>query len=161
MFATAQHRTPTMERSTLTMERPAPGVALGRRAACVMAAETGSVPALRRFARRVVRSWALPAGIDEAVALIVTELAANAVRHSGSPDVAVLISTDREAVTVEVKDRGQWCSASAAEKLGGITERVGGRGLTLVNAFSTGCVLWCGPDGTRAVAKVPLRSGTR
>ncbi|KRB72543.1 hypothetical protein ASE03_22080 [Kitasatospora sp. Root187] len=126
-----------------------------------MAAVAASVPVLRRFARSTVRSWGLPASVDEATAMVVTELAANAVRHSGSPDVALLIGLGEHALTIQVKDQGQWRSASHSTVPSIDTAASGGHGLQLVNAYSTGCVLWFEETGTRAVARVPLSSATR
>ncbi|MFE0463749.1 ATP-binding protein [Kitasatospora sp. NPDC058965] len=145
-----------------SIQSPVVLVAVARRtAARVLPARTASVPALRGFARGVVHDWALSDRVEEAVALAVTELVANAVQHSGSRDVGLRISLDDRAVTVEVRDHGQWRSPTAAAQLAGIPERCSGRGLSLVNAYTSGCVLWYEPDGTRAVAKIPLSNGAR
>ncbi|MEV4558107.1 ATP-binding protein [Kitasatospora sp. NPDC049285] len=146
---------------TATLERPAPSAIRGGTAVRVLPAVSDSVPALRRFARDVVRQWALPGSVDEAVALIVTELAANAVRHSGSSDVTVRLGVDRRGLTVEVRDRGQWrsaCAAAAADRPGGWAESCGGRGLSLVRAYASACIVWFERTGTRVVATIPLAS---
>ncbi|MEV4558123.1 ATP-binding protein [Kitasatospora sp. NPDC049285] len=141
----------TCHQSTTRAGRPADSAA-----ACVVPAEARSVPGMRRFARTVARHWRLPESVTDAAALIVTELATNAVRHSASPDVAVLIGLRPHTLTIEVRDRGQWRAAPASTVLDSGGGALAGRGLALVNAYSTGCMLWCDPDGTRAVAKVPV-----
>ncbi|MFC5910295.1 ATP-binding protein [Streptacidiphilus monticola] len=126
--------------------RPGPGPA-----ACCLPAVPASVPRLRRFARATAARWGLPDGVQDPLALVVTELAANAVRHSGSPDVALLLSTDGFTVTVEVRDTGRWRVASPA---GEPDQACGGRGLPLVRAFAADWTLWRTPGGTLAVAEL-------
>ncbi|GAA0691582.1 hypothetical protein GCM10010193_52600 [Kitasatospora atroaurantiaca] len=132
------------------------GRTAGRSAACAMPAVADSVPALRRFARGAARRWALPDSVDEALALIVTELAANAVRHSGSADVALLLAVDGVTVTVQVKDAGTWRARPNPPGPAAEAEACGGRGLQLVEAYAAGFALWRTAGGTRVVAELLL-----
>jgi len=136
--------------------RPDRTAGTGRSAACAMPAVADSVPALRRFARGAARRWELPDSVDEALALIVTELAANAVRHSGSPDVALLLAVDGVTVTVQVKDAGRWRARRKPDGPIAEAEACGGRGLQLVEAYAAGFALWRTAGGTRVVAELLL-----
>ncbi|MCX5126709.1 ATP-binding protein [Streptomyces sp. NBC_00347] len=122
-------------------------------ALCVMPAAAAAVPTLRRLTRRLIEQWHLPEEVGEAAALIVTELAANVVRHSGSPEVALRITVGDGRVAVQVRDFGQW--RSPRPRSGGAMAG-GGRGLDLVGAFATGCEILSTGAGTRATASIAL-----
>ncbi|MFC9392765.1 ATP-binding protein [Streptomyces sp. NPDC057027] len=120
---------------------------------CAMAAETSSVPLLRRLACRVVREWHLPESVEEAVGLIVTELTSNAVRHSGSSDVVLRIAAFGGRLVLHVKDFGHWrvpAPSAPAE------EACSGRGLDLVGAFAAHSEIVATTEGTRVVAEILL-----
>ncbi|MER7535674.1 ATP-binding protein [Streptomyces sp. NPDC097704] len=133
-----------------------------RTAGCLTAATAASVPVLRRFARGVAARWGLPAGTDDALRLVVSELVGNAVRHSGGPDVALLLSAGLSTLAVEVKDNGRW-----RPRPGGPRHEdelvCGGRGLDIVEAYALRCTVHARPDGTHVIAEIPLRdrSGLR
>ncbi|MFI1655077.1 ATP-binding protein [Streptomyces sp. NPDC020472] len=129
----------------------------GRRTAgCLTAATAASVPVLRRFARGVAARWGLPAGVDDALGLVVSELVGNAVRHSGGPDVALLLSAGLSTLAVEVKDNGRWRPRPGRHRHE--DELVcGGRGLDIVEAHVLRCVVHARLDGTRVIAEIPLR----
>ncbi|WP_051969452.1 ATP-binding protein [Kitasatospora azatica] len=116
--------------------------------------EPSSVPELRQFARAVAQEWGVPGEVDEALALIVTELVANAVRHSGSPEVALLLSVTGLVLTVEVRDRGHW-RARARRRCAEDTA-CNGRGLQLVAAYASVCEVSRTRSGTRVVAELRL-----
>lgn len=131
-------------------------------AVCVMPASAESVPVLRCFARDVARRWAPSDAVDEALAVIVTELVGNSVRHSGSPDVAVLLAVTDATLTVQVRDTGQWWPRPAARRTS--EDEVGdmaccGRGLRMVDAYATSCAVMVTGSGTRVAAELVLGAG--
>lgn len=140
---------------------PQPTSVERRTAGCVSAATAASVPALRWFARGVAARWGLPPGIEGDLALVVSELVGNAVRHSGGPDVALLLSADVSTLAVEVRDNGRW-----RPRLGRPRDEddpaCGGRGLDIVDAYATRCTVHALPGGTHVIAELSLResSGT-
>ena len=121
------------------------------------------LPALRRFARDVARRWVPSAVLDEALAVIVTELVTNAVRHSGSPDVAVLLVAADGTITVHVQDTGRWYPRPPAPRVredeAGDTACCG-RGLQMVEAYADSCAVMITAGGTRVTAElVPAADG--
>ena len=142
--------------ATAPLAREVDAVFNVRRAVRTMPAVPEAVPTLRRFTRAVIRRWGLPDNCDEALAVIVTELVANAVKHSGSPDVAVLLATDGTVTTLQVKDTGRWRSPDARHR--GTANEVArdGRGLRMVEAYATAWALRSTSAGTRVVVKVIL-----
>ncbi|WKX69187.1 ATP-binding protein [Streptomyces sp. XD-27] len=133
-----------------------------RSAVCVMPAAAASVPVLRRFARDTARRWEASEAVDEAVAVIVTELVANAVRHSGSPDVTVLLAVTGATMKIQVSDTGRWRPRSVArgadEEEAGDTP-CGGRGLRLVEAYAASCCVTVTAGGTRVTAELVPGAG--
>ncbi|RAG87282.1 ATP-binding protein [Streptacidiphilus pinicola] len=128
--------------------------------ACVMPAVAASVPALRRFAVRTARRCGLLDDVAEALALIVTELVTNAVRHSGSPDVTLLLCVADGDLTVQVSDTGRWrrptappASEPGAREPGPLC---GGRGLLLVEAYAASCAVQVSRSGTTVTAELRL-----
>ena len=102
-------------------------------------ADPSSVGDARRFVTRVLSEWGLTEAID-VVALLVSELATNAVLHARTA-YAVVVSANREDVRVEVLDgssvqprRRQNSNAAAT-----------GRGVAMIDRLATS---W----GTRAGA---------
>ncbi|MER5639064.1 ATP-binding protein [Kitasatospora sp. NPDC002227] len=122
-------------------------------AECTTAATLASVPALRRFARAATARWSLTPAVGEALALVVSELAGNAVRHSGSADVTLRLSATATTLIVEVRDHGHWRHPS---RLPSHEPACGGRGLQLVEAYSARCTIHPAPDGTRVTVELPL-----
>ncbi|MFF6994598.1 ATP-binding protein [Streptomyces sp. NPDC008313] len=125
-------------------------------AAVTLPACPESVPLLRRTARQVVRGCRLSERVDEAVTLIVSELAANAVLHSGSADVALLIEVGDTAVTVRIRDNGQWHERQAPRCEAADVDTAFGRGLSLVDAYAVDTSIVRGPTGTVVQAVVTL-----
>ncbi len=125
----------------------------------VMPAAPQTAPVLRRLLRRATSRWEVAGETAEAVALVVTELAGNAIRHSGSTDVAVLLARHQDRIVVQVKDTGRWlprppCAEADSQ------EACGGRGLQLVRAYTTRCTVTSGPSGTLVVAEIPATPDT-
>ncbi|MEU6279446.1 ATP-binding protein [Streptomyces sp. NPDC047028] len=125
-------------------------------AAVTMPARPESVPALRRLAWTVARNRRLPEQAEEALGVIVTELAANAVLHSGGADVALLLEIDDTALTVRVRDNGQWRERPAPRCEPADLHAAFGRGLTLVDAYAVDTTLERTANGTVMRAVVAL-----
>lgn len=70
-----------------------------------LAADTPSVPGARRFVADGLRQWHWASLLDDA-SLVVTEMAANAALHSGSPYMHVSIEQRRDGVRIAVEDDG-------------------------------------------------------
>ena len=64
---------------------------------------TSSVPAARRFAESIVTAWGHP-DLGWSAALVVSELAANAALHAGTPFTITVDSGEDRTVRVEVSD---------------------------------------------------------
>ncbi|WP_042426363.1 ATP-binding protein [Streptacidiphilus anmyonensis] len=133
-------------------------------AACVLPATAASVPALRRLTRHTARRWGLPGDTAEASGLIVTELVTNAVRHSGSPDVTLLLCVARDTLTLRVKDSGRWRPRIAppadGDRDGAGGTACGGRGLLLVEAYAASCLVRPSEGGTTVTAELLFRPPT-
>ncbi|MYS86563.1 ATP-binding protein [Streptomyces sp. SID5474] len=140
-----------------TEARPGAPVGTVRTAACLMPAVCESVSTMRHFTVGVARQWGMPDEVDEAVGLIVTELVANAVRHSGSRDVAVVVTVYESELTASVSDSGQWCSRPDPPDPPR-ESATSGRGLLLVDAYADSVTFDRSPHGTRVTARVALPS---
>ncbi|MFJ8301148.1 ATP-binding protein [Streptomyces sp. NPDC094447] len=121
--------------------------AVRKSAGCVMDAVDVSVPALRRFARETVSRWGVLSD-DADLALVVTELVGNVVRHSKGTEVCLLLSATASTLTVEVRDNGRWHDhpVPTPDELA-----CSGRGLQLVKAYSAYVLVRTSTDGTRVV----------
>ncbi|WP_372344557.1 ATP-binding protein [Streptomyces sp. KL116D] len=110
-----------------------------------------TVPAARRFARAALDDWGLGAHERSAdVALCVSELATNALRHGVPPGrgYQLHLSYAKGVLRVEVHDSG-----GGVPRLGGAGDGEGGRGLLLVAACADrwgvgergapGKAVWC------------------
>jgi len=87
----------------------------------------------REFARSVVTPWGLEEMLDD-IALGITELISNAVRHAKS-GVVVTIRRDQQCVTIEVLDH----NPAPVQPVANVQEdpyATSGRGLHLVSAIS-------------------------
>ncbi|MFI5527088.1 ATP-binding protein [Kitasatospora sp. NPDC051853] len=116
-----------------------------------------AVPALRGFARTAASGWGLPAGGDGiGLALVVGELVANAVRHSGGATVRLLLRATPWEVTVDVADDGRWRPPSACLPSGGPGPgTAGGSGLSIVEALATDVTVRRTRHGTQVLAVLP------
>lgn len=139
---------PVAEPSTVLLRCPA------RR---TVAAEPRAVRELRHFALRTARDWRLGEPAREALGVIATELVANAVLHSGSPDVTLWLGTRERTLTVRVADSGRWkpglsvCEPDDEEALSG-------RGLSLVRAYATRITTDTDGSGTVITAEISLHT---
>ncbi|MFD6081663.1 ATP-binding protein [Streptomyces hydrogenans] len=133
-----------------TTSRPEPA-RVWKSVSCVMEATDVSVPELRRFARSTVARWGMLED-DSDLALVVTELVGNAVRHSKGSEVHLLLSASHSTLIVEVRDNGYWRDRAAPETADG--PACGGRGLQLVEASSAVVVVQPGRQGTRVMVKM-------
>ncbi|MFF3459631.1 ATP-binding protein [Streptomyces sp. NPDC002730] len=125
------------------------------RAFCITRATRATVPDLRRFAVHTARRWAIPKDPYDMLALVVSELVTNVVLHSGSPDVALLITFDGVDLSVEVTDNGRWLEHDAGAPT--LEHRASfGRGLELVRAYSSWCTVLATAAGTRVTAGIPV-----
>lgn len=113
-----------------------------------LAATPSSVSRLRRLARAVAQSRRLSAAAEEALTMVVSELATNAVLHSGSADLAVLVELGDTALTVSVRDSGRWRERPAPRCEAADMDTEFGRGLALVDAYSVDRSVHCSEDGT-------------
>jgi anti-sigma regulatory factor (Ser/Thr protein kinase) len=104
-------------------------------------------------ARRAVAALALPTASRETLALIVSELVTNSVRHAGlgsEEPVRMHISDRADHMRLVVRDGGQGFTPSSVESPDPLAP--GGLGLVLVSALSeewgvecdaAGCTVWC------------------
>jgi anti-sigma regulatory factor (Ser/Thr protein kinase) len=90
-----------------------------------------SVPAARLCAIAALHAWAVPAAVLDDVALLLTELTANAVRHAHGV-VGVEVDLDGDRLTVRVRDAE--CAGPSVRHAA--AEDEGGRGLWLVEAIA-------------------------
>ena len=106
------------------------------------------VPESAAEARRALAVVALPEHTRRNLALIVSELVTNAIRHARTP-LSLVISNGGEDVRVEVQDTGPGFEWPQSEER---PEPEGGLGLTVVDALSKEwgvdreddrCVVWC------------------
>ena len=98
----------------------------------VYPAVDAAVSRARHLVCGAVRGWSLDCLLDDA-ALIVTELAANAVQHCGGGEFRVGVSASERGIRIEVSDtcgekpavhRSRWCEE-------------GGRGMLLVDTLAS------------------------
>lgn len=98
---------------------------------------TGNVPEARHGARHVLAEWAIPDDASYTIALIISELATNAVRHARVPGrcFEVALTYDGEkTVEIEVSDASPHHPVAVLNTPD--AEATSGRGLPLVEALS-------------------------
>ncbi|MER7486263.1 ATP-binding protein [Streptomyces sp. NPDC126497] len=140
-------------------ERPREGTApcgSGLLAVAVLPASPRAVPGLRRLARAVVRGHRLSEAAEEALTVIVSELATNVVLHSGSPDLEVVFEIGAGSLTVGVRDGGRWRQRPAPRCEPADMDVPFGRGLALVDAYSVDTSVLRSADGTLVRAVIAL-----
>jgi len=120
-----------------TLRQAAPPGTIGMQHAVsveqVYAADPASVPLARALVTSAVRDWGLAALWDDA-ALVVTELAANAVGQSVSGEIVVRVSWTVLYVVVEVGDRNPAGPPRPPREVAGTAEH--GRGLLIWQTLS-------------------------
>ncbi|MCS0639503.1 ATP-binding protein [Streptomyces sp. LP05-1] len=145
---------------------PAP---LGDLTVRVFSKRFSPTPSGARLARRIcvqrLHSWCLPLGneICDRVALIVAELAANAVTHGKVPgrEFEVRLSLTPHLVRIEVTDaRGECRPPGPGQVPSPVPDACSGRGMLLVEALASRWEVRDGrPVGKTVVAEVELRVG--
>jgi anti-sigma regulatory factor (Ser/Thr protein kinase) len=122
-----------------------------------LAAQPAAVPELRRFALETARVWRMDEPVLEALSVIVSELVTNAVLHSGSPEVALLLGTRDRTLTVRVTDSGCWKQRLQPSSTRD-DEALCGRGLSLVRAYAARITTDSDTTGTVMTAEIPLHT---
>jgi anti-sigma regulatory factor (Ser/Thr protein kinase) len=111
-----------------------------------------SVRGVRSLLDRLLASWRLDNRVDpEEVKLVASELATNAVRHTGRPETATVMYSG-SAVRVEVDDG----SPILPEYRQAGPEDVSGRGLLLVDALADKWGVESRPDGKRVWCEIAV-----
>jgi anti-sigma regulatory factor (Ser/Thr protein kinase) len=112
---------------------------------------------LRGFTAAVLACWGVVGRPEYEIREIVSELVSNAIEHSGTADVTLMLGFSSDSVRVCVKDSGRWRQPQAdADE---IAER--GRGLRIVRAYSAQSGIRRGASGTTAWAVIPAELTTR
>ncbi|MET7298100.1 ATP-binding protein [Embleya sp. NPDC005575] len=114
-------------------------------------AEAIHVGRVRRWACQLCVDWGIDEDGRDAVRAITSGLAGNAVEHSGSADMTVVLSCDASSVWVEVIDRGRW---RFTPTVGPQAMSEHGRGWDLVEGYATRSGVRRGAHGTCAWAEV-------
>lgn len=112
-------------------------------------ATTASVPEARRFVRTTLRSWERE-DLAESAALVVSELATNAVLHARSTFVVRLLLDGEGRVRVEVTD----ASARRPDRRAHSTDASTGRGLAIVAELAVAWGVDTGGDGKTVWAEL-------
>ncbi|MFF7437380.1 ATP-binding protein [Streptomyces sp. NPDC008122] len=126
--------------------------------ACTTAAGPSSVQRMRRFVLNCVRRLGLSESTGDTACLIVSELVTNAVLHSGSCSVAVLVGLAPEHLLISVRDGGSWLERPEPRRSIADDDVPCGRGLDLVRAIADRCTIVSGASGTAVEARVRLDS---
>lgn len=125
-------------------------------AVAVLPACPRAVPCLRRLMTVVARARHLSSAAEEALGVVVSELATNAVLHSGSPDLVVALEADDHSVTVGVRDHGRWRERTAPRSEAVDMDVEFGRGLDLVDAYAVDRSVLSDARGTLVRAVIAL-----
>ena len=105
----------------------------------------------RRLVQRAAAAWGA-GGTEDTLALLATELVANAVRHGGG-DIDIVVRVSDDVVRVEVRD-----SSSGVPTMGRLlSEEESGRGLALVEALSHAWGIEPAGDGKSVWFELDLR----
>ncbi|MET9730153.1 ATP-binding protein [Streptomyces sp. NPDC006458] len=121
-------------------------------ATCSAVANRACVPALRHFVGHYVQRLGLSEDLRDTACLVASELITNAVLHSGSQSVAVLVGMERHHLIISVRDRGDWRTRTDPRHSPADDGVVCGRGLDLVRTLTDRLSLATGPTGTVAKA---------
>ncbi|MER6104716.1 ATP-binding protein [Streptomyces sp. NPDC001832] len=93
-----------------------------------------SASAARRYVRTTARSWGLPPDTADALELITGELAANALEHTASRSITVVLSRTGRTAVVGVIDEGRGGATVAGTPS---PDQEDGRGLLIVDALAS------------------------
>ncbi|MDT0410386.1 MULTISPECIES: ATP-binding protein [Streptomyces] len=109
-----------------------------------------SAAAARRLTEHALSAWGLDALVPDA-SLVITELVANAVRHTRGESLRVVLRrNEHDGVEISVADGSCERPVRGQPEV----EAVGGRGLQLVEAFAADWGSEPGPNGKRVWAEV-------
>jgi hypothetical protein len=100
-----------------------------------LTAEAASVPGARRFVTDGLLDWGRAHLVDDA-ALCITEMAANAALHSGSPYMQVRLHDLEQAVRLSVEDDGAMVPVQAVAPPPVESQGTTGRGLAIVSVLA-------------------------
>ena len=114
----------------------APGVSFG----------SGGLDALRGFVYSEAAAARLPMSRSDDLVLAVNEVATNSLRYGGGEGV-LLMWSDADAVVCEIRDRGRFAQPLVG-RVRPTAERIGGRGLWLVNQLCDLVQIRSSDDGT-------------
>lgn len=117
------------ESTTQLLARPTSGL----KARLELPAQAVCVRSARHFTDVVLRSWGVPTDEVDAVVLVVSELAGNAVRH-GRDAMTLSLALTGGTLHVEVVDHGDLCAGSPG---GDYEAAEHGRGMGIVAAVAT------------------------
>ncbi|MFF9145021.1 ATP-binding protein [Streptomyces sp. NPDC014861] len=117
-------------------------------AACSAVTSNACVPVLRRFVVHCVRRLGLSEDLRDAAGLVSSELITNAVLHSGSHSVAVLVSLEGHSLVITVRDEGGWRTRIEPRRSLADDDAPCGRGLSLVEMLTKCLSITTGPRGT-------------
>jgi anti-sigma regulatory factor (Ser/Thr protein kinase) len=101
-----------------------------RTVAAELPRDLASAATARRLTREATAAWGV-GGLDDTLALLATELVANAVRHADST-AEIAIRLEDDVVRVEIRDRSSEVPTPGSL----VSQRESGRGLALVEALS-------------------------
>ncbi len=123
-----------------------------REARTVLPPDPASARAARRFLAGVLASWRMPEPLEgDAAALLLSELANNAILHARSP-FTVIVRYDGDWLRVEVGD----ASGAELRSLGGyLPSAESGRGLAIVDVLATRWGIERTPSGKRVWFELP------
>lgn len=94
---------------------------------------TSSVPAARAFAAVALDAWGLNESVVDDASLLLTEVAANAIRHVDHGDLLITFLVHDDRLMVTVHDRSAQLPVARVVD----DEAESGRGLVLVEALAT------------------------
>jgi len=125
-------------------------------------AEPTAPGAARALVRRACVDWEIPIETENAAALVVSELAFNAVVHARTP-IRVIVELTDEALSVRVRDLRPDLPPRAGPRgpdLAASPDRTGSLGLRVVSALARSWGVAEQPDAKTVWAQLPLEAAT-
>jgi anti-sigma regulatory factor (Ser/Thr protein kinase) len=116
----------------------------------VLPPRAASATRARELVMSQCAAWGLESIRDD-LALVITELVANAVRHAGT-DIEICVQPIEGGVRLEVRDK----STRPLRPRAALSSDEGGRGLLLVDALATRYGVQGEPDGKRVWAELAV-----
>lgn len=149
-----QHSEVIAPRSYRSGVRLAPEISDLRETSLAFVGVPSAIPAVRRFATGTLTAWQARELVDDA-AVVVTELATNAVRHASSA-FKVCVSRGEFAVRIAIED----VSVQPPERRDPSPHMIGGIGVAMVEKLCAGWGTDLSPDGKVVWAELPLSGST-